>query len=173
MAYDVAGNPVFEEIREADFVPGKPEKVFDLSELDGEAFFLFLQIEGGADNAYCIPAKDNVYSRRAQWYVTSIETFSDMGFVTRLPQVDVAVRTEKAVVDGNTVFTVTLENRSGQVAYQNVLSLKSEADGRLVTPAFWSDNYFSLEPHASKTVTCTVDGEIDGVRVDFRCWNGK
>ena len=173
VAYDVAGNPVFEEIREADFLPGKPEKVFDLSELDGEAFFLFLKIEGGADNAYCIPAKDNVYSRRAQWYVTPIESFSDMGFVTRLPKVDVAVRTEKAVVDGNTVFTVTLENRSAQVAYQNVLSLKSETDGRLVTPAFWSDNYFSLEPHASKTVTCTVDGGIDGVRVDFRCWNGE
>ena len=173
VAYDAAGNPVFEEIREADFVPGKPEKIFDLSELDGAAYFLFLKIEGGADNMYCIPAKDNVYSRRSRWYVTPIDVFSDMGFVTRLPKVDVAVSTEKAEADGKTVFTVKVENKSSHIAYQNVLSLKSEADGRLVVPAFWSDNYFALEPHASKTVTCTVDGGIEGVKVDFRCWNGK
>ena len=58
-------------------------------------------------------------------------------------------------VDGN---QVTLENKSGVIAYMNILKAK-DAAGNLVVPAYWSDNFFPLLPGEKKTVTCRTDAK--------------
>jgi exo-1,4-beta-D-glucosaminidase len=58
-------------------------------------------------------------------------------------------------VDGD---KVTLTNKSDVVAYMNILKAK-DADGNLVVPAYWSDNFFPLLPGQSKTVTCKTEAE--------------
>ena len=51
---------------------------------------------------------------------------------------------------------VTVTNQSAVVAPMVILEAK-DADGNLVVPAWWSDNFFALMPGQSKTVSCRTD----------------
>ncbi|MBN2321192.1 MAG: discoidin domain-containing protein [Acidobacteria bacterium] len=54
---------------------------------------------------------------------------------------------------GNDLYTVTLSNNSSAPAVQTRIRTISSATGEDILPAFYSDNYFSLMPGESKTVT--------------------
>ena len=136
----------------------EPLPVFDLSANKKQDTFLALSLsdaEGNpvADNFYCLPAQWNSYKwNESNWYLTPITRYADLRFVTRLPAADVRCETTP-VEDG---YQVTVTNDSDVISYQNILTLKDDA-GKVLVPAFWSDNFFSLLPHESKVVTCRTD----------------
>ena len=135
--------------------------VFDLKKYDGKPHFVALQLSDAdgpvADNFYCLPAKDNEYVwDKTNWYVTPIRRYADLTFVFGQGKADVEMK-----VEGK---RVTLTNRSDVIAYQNVLKAK-DAAGKLVVPAYWSDNFFPLLPGESKTVICETEAE--GVRFEL------
>ncbi len=148
-----------------------PVPIFDLKKYKGKELFLSLTLcdkEGKqiADNFYCLPAKWNTYDwKHPDWYVTDITHYADLRFVSRLPKADLSFET---AVEGSD-YTVTVTNNSDAIAYQNVLSLKDDG-GNLIVPAFWSDNYFSLLPHQTKTVCCHVPEGVAG-KVELNGWN--
>ncbi|MBR6881649.1 MAG: glycoside hydrolase family 2 [Bacteroidales bacterium] len=153
--YDAASGLIGQETKPVtvgyrDVVP-----VFDLKRFDGKPHFVALALSDGetpvADNFYCLPAKDNEYNwKKTNWYVTPITAYADLGFAFAQPEAEVEM-----TVEGN---SVTLENKSGVIAYLNILKAK-DAEGNLVVPACWSDNFFPLLPGERKTVTCTVEAE--------------
>jgi hypothetical protein len=53
-------------------------------------------------------------------------------------------------------YTVTLENRSDYIVFQNILKALDK-DGNLAVPVYWSDNFFPLPPHEKRTVSCKTD----------------
>ena len=124
--------------------------VFDLRRFDGRPHFVALTLTDDSglavDNFYVIPAKDNEYDwKKTNWYITPITRYADLGFAFNQAGAEVEM-----TVDGN---QVTLENKSDVIAYMNILKAK-DADGNLVVPAYWSDNFFPLLPGEKKTVTC-------------------
>ena len=129
--------------------------VFDLRRFDGRPHFVALTLTGAdglaVDNFYVIPAKDNEYDwKKTNWYITPITKYADLSFAFNQPEAEVEM-----TVDGN---QVTLENKSGVIAYMNILKAK-DAAGNLVVPAYWSDNFFPLLPGEKKTVTCKTDAK--------------
>ena len=52
------------------------------------------------------------------------------------------------------VYTLRFRNTSGNLAF--FLNPQVLAGGEEIMPSFWSDNYFSLEPGASTTVSVSV-----------------
>ena len=129
--------------------------VFDLKRFDGKPHFVALALTDGetpvADNFYVLPAKDNEYEwKKTNWYITPISRYADLGFAFKQAPAEVEM-----TVDGD---KVTLTNKSGVIAYQNVLKAK-DAAGNLVAPAYWSDNFFPLLPGETKTVTCQARAE--------------
>lgn len=117
----------------------------------GEDLFVF--VEGGADNFYAVPAQGNVHDyEHSIWFQTPISTYAGLQFVTRLPAPDLKVTEDAA---GN----VTVTNDSDTVAWQIVLKIL-DRNGELVPEALWSDNFFSLPPHSSKTVSHTGKGKL-------------
>ena len=155
--YDAASRLLGEESKSVtvgyrDVVPA-----FDLRRFDGKPHFVALALTDGdtpvADNFYCLPAQDNEYEwKKTNWYITPISRYADLGFVFSQAPAEVEM-----TVEGN---RVTLTNKSGVIAFQNVLKAK-DAEGNLVVPAYWSDNFFPLLPGQSKTVTC--EGVPEGV----------
>lgn len=127
-------------------VPESPEGRFialELSDANGHIV---------ADNFYCIPARNNEYDfRHTNWYITPITEYSDMSFVSNLPQTEIDMN----VTEDGGIITVTLENDSDVISYQNILRLV-DADGNVVVPAFWSDNFVTVLPHQTKVLTCTL-----------------
>jgi Glycosyl hydrolase 2 galactose-binding domain-like/Exo-beta-D-glucosaminidase Ig-fold domain/Glycosyl hydrolases family 2/Glycosyl hydrolases family 2, TIM barrel domain len=83
----------------------------------------------------------------------------------------------------NTFLRVTLSNHTGHVALMSHLQLHQKQSGRRVLPVFYSDNYISLVPGESVTVTieaATKDLhgdepliEVDGYNVDVKPVEGS
>ncbi len=81
-----------------------------------------------------------------------------------------------------TVLTVTLNNRTPTIALMTHLQLHAKASGKRVLPVFYSDNYLSLVPGESRTITveaATKDlaGDaplllVDGFNVDVHAVDG-
>ena len=113
---------------------------------------LFVFVEGGADNAYAVPAQGNVHDwAHSGWFQTPISQYADLRYVTALPEPSLAISEE-----GN---EVTVVNEGDTVAWQIVLKLLDD-EGQLVPEACWSDNFFSLPPHGRKTVTHDGNGTV-------------
>jgi exo-1,4-beta-D-glucosaminidase len=155
--YDASSRLIGEESRPVQVSYRDVVPVFDLKRFDGKPHFVALTLTEGdtpvADNFYCLPAEDNAYDwKKTNWYITPITRYADLSFVFNQAPAEVEM-----TVDGN---RVTLENKSDVIASQLVLKAK-DAQGNLVVPAYWSDNFFPLLPGQTKTVTC--DGVPEGV----------
>jgi len=71
-------------------------------------------------------------------------------------------------------FDVTLHNPGTQVALMTHVQLRRKRDGERVLPVYYSDNYVSLVPNESRTITieaATVDLKEEGALVLVDGWN--
>ena len=123
------------------------------------------------------PVSDNFYWRSKDEYKGPWTVGGPLhgGFesLSELPKtkLDYKVKTKKE--NDRTVYSVNITNRTDKLAFFNRLKLVNPKDGSLVSPAFYSDNYFSLLPGESKDVTIeylsekmNCDIELEGVSVD-------
>jgi Exo-beta-D-glucosaminidase Ig-fold domain/Glycosyl hydrolases family 2/Glycosyl hydrolases family 2, sugar binding domain/Glycosyl hydrolases family 2, TIM barrel domain len=111
---------------------------------------------------------DNFYWRALPEHKDDLQALGTLATVTLDAS---AVRKD---ADGMTSLTVTLHNPGTTVALMTHLQLHRKSSGERVLPVFYSDNYVSLLPGESKTVTVDVDtaelkGEQPLVLVDG--WN--
>ena len=160
--FDAASKPIGQETKTVKVGYREVVPVFDLKRYDGKPHFVALAFADGdtpvADNFYVLPAKDNEYNwKKTNWYITPITAYSDLGFVFKQPKAEVEM-----TVEGD---KVTLVNKSGVISYMNILKAK-DAEGNLVVPAFWSDNFFPLLPGQTKTVTCKAEAEGMHIELD-------
>ena len=142
--------------------------VFDLKHFAGKPHFVALALEdmegnAVADNFYSVPAALTEYDwSRSNWYLTPITRYADMGFVFSQGRPDIRMD----VVQEGDQYTVTLTNRSPVIAPLVIVKAVDEK-GRLVAPAFWSDNFITLLPCQSRKISCSAP--LSGIRflIDF------
>ena len=164
--YDAESKLLFEETRTLASSYRNTVKAFDLADFQGAGHFVALELTDAdgkyiTDNFYCVGAKPNVYSwKDFNWYQTPITEYTDLKFAFAQPEAEV----EMTVEENNGTYTVTLVNKSDVVSYMNILKAK-DAAGNLVVPAYWSDNFFSLVPGQTKTVTC--EAGVKGVKIEL------
>ena len=164
--YDAESKLLLEETRTIPSAYRKNVKAFDLAKFNGTPHFVALEVadvDGKVitDNFYCVGAKPNNYSwKDFTWYNTLILEYTDLKFAFAQPEAEV----EMTVKENNGTYTVTLVNKSDVISYMNILKAK-DAAGNLVVPAYWSDNFFSLLPGQTKTVTC--EAGVKGVKVEL------
>jgi hypothetical protein len=77
-------------------------------------------------------------------------------------------------IAGKSLFEVTLHNPGTQIALMTHLQLRRKSSGERVLPVYYSDNYVSLVPNESRTITIEaamgdLEGEAALVAVDG--WN--
>ena len=84
------------------------------------------------------------------------------------PRLKVKVRRTSGKV-GEDRVEVTLRNTSGKIAFFNQLQV-FDADGNSVKPAFYSDNFFTLMPGCTKTVTIDMK-KGSGSSLTLKGWN--
>ena len=169
--YDASSALVNEAQTAVSAEPRAPKAVFE--DVQGPCFVYLELLDADqnvvADNFYCIPAEGNEFNwKKADWSFTPTSKYADMTFVSALPQADVKVAVE--VVDGT--LKVTLTNASDVLAYQNVLKLK-DAKGGLLPSVLWSDNFFTLYPGQTKTITCPIPQGAGEAELCLEGWNIK
>ena len=153
--YDSASRIICDKSLSVAAADNSSEKIFELPGHEGGVFLALELSENDkviADNFYCIPAKNNVYNtKKATWYYTPITEYADMNFVSSLPEAEVKMSTRRNP-EG---YEVTLTNSSDVISYQNILRIE-DGNGEVIVPAIWSDNFVTVLPGQTKTISCKV-----------------
>ena len=146
------------EDKQIEVAPGKVVKVFDVNTSGAPAAFLFLNLTddqgtASATNEYFIIAENDTYDwPKSNWVHTPIMKYASYamldGMCTRTCELSV-----KPSAEG--LYEATVSNPSDKVAFMIRLTAKDQ-NGDLICPAYWSDNYLTLAPGESRTVTCRM-----------------
>jgi len=111
---------------------------------------------------------ENFYWRALPGHQDDLTALGELGTVT------LDTKVARREVAGKSFIDVTLHNSETQVALMTHLQLCRKSDGKRVLPVYYSDNYVSLVPNESRTITIEVatadlKGEVALVLVDG--WN--
>ncbi len=124
-------------------------------------------------------ANGNLLSTNFYWQHVAQDQLDGL---MKLPRVVLDAEASSRTEGDKTLFTVTLHNNTNNIALLSHLQLHQKKSGRRVLPVFYSDNYISLVPGESSTVTieaATKDlqgdqplVEVDGFNVDVKPVDG-
>jgi hypothetical protein len=98
----------------------------------------------------------------------------ELADLNKLPAVTLDVQAEQKDADGKRLLTVTLHNPTANLAVMTHLQLRRQKSGERVLPVFYSDNYISLVPNETRTITIEADlSQFNGedALVIFDGWN--
>jgi beta-mannosidase len=118
-------------------------------------------------------AGGNLLSTNFYWQNVAQDDFRPL---EQLPAVSLKVTAELQGNADRTSLAVTLHNGTTSIALMTHLQLHAKSSGKRILPAFYSDNYLSLVPGETRTVTIECASrllagdtplvEIDGFNVD-------
>lgn len=98
----------------------------------------------------------------------------DLTDLNKLPEVTLTAEVaSKDTPDGKRLLTVTVHNPTASIALMAHLQLR-RASGERVLPAYYSDNYISLLPNESRTITIEADAKAfhgENALIVFDGWN--
>jgi len=119
---------------------------------------------------------DNFYWRALPQQQDNLQALNQLAGIT------LEAKATRADADGKCLLTITLHNPGTQVALMAHLQLRRKQSGDRVLPVFYSDNYVSLVPNESKTITieaaeADLKGDsplvvVDGWNVEGASFNG-
>lgn len=98
----------------------------------------------------------------------------DLKALASLPTVTLDAKGTRSDVRGKSLLTVTLHNPGVQVALMAHLQLRRKSSGERVLPVYYSDNYVSLLPNETRTISievATSDLKGEGALVLVDGWN--
>jgi mannosylglycoprotein endo-beta-mannosidase len=161
LLYDLHGKQLSESQISLNLNPN--EKILteriDLPGRDDEIYFLKLKLEDNSgiidDNFYWLSAKPHSYER-----------------LNELKEVGIIAKTERGPGDK---INISFSNPTDEPAF--FLRIKvTRGDGELISPVFFSDNYFTLMPGETKTVTLELQNEVfrhqqDDLQLVVDGWN--
>ena len=106
-------------------------------------YFVKLQLHDAAGKLL----SDNFYWRAVA------EHPDDLQALNQLPVVTLDAKVTRHDADGKCFLDVTLHNPTSQIALMAHLQLRRQNSGERVLPVYYTDNYVSLAPGESKTIT--------------------
>lgn len=102
--------------------------------------------------------------------------FATLTALNSLPEVPLKSSVTESSANGRRILRVIVSNPTKSLAFQTALRAYSRKDGSDILPVLWDDNYISLLPGESRTVTATMaeqDLHGDEPAVEVSGWNVK
>lgn len=122
-------------------------------------YFVALTLTRGdtvvSNNFYWLSSKaEKINFDGYQWYYTPTSTFADYSALATLPPATVTASLGAPQMNGaNATAQVTLKNTGSGLAFFTRLTLLAGKGGKPVRPVLWQDNYVSLLPGETRTLT--------------------
>lgn len=179
--YDVHWNKLYSDEKVVDAASDSSQRVLDLpkSLQTGAARILFIQLTltdaAGrvvSRNFYWVPEVLTTFDwAKSDYKDTPAARYEDLSTLTHLPQAAVTAHAEMKNTAGSGEIHLHLKNTSGALAFQISAAVRT-AQGALIAPVLWSDNWIELAPHGSTTLTALLpkDAPLDA-RVELDGWN--
>ena len=154
---------IFKEVKDVEVGPNTAAQIASLPAINGLAPVYFLDLKladnaGGlvAENFYWLSTKKDVMNYPAtEWFVTPIREFADFTALERLPLVTLKIISGFDQAGADQQVRVTLQNQTDAIAFFVHLSVVGRQSGMAVLPIYWEDNYISLLPGESKTLSAS------------------
>ena len=123
-------------------------------------------------NFYWVPGTLTTFNwQKTDYTHTPAERFEDLTALTHLQQATVQSQAEIVTTPRGREVRVQLKNGSGALAFQVHAAVRT-ADGGLIAPVLWSDNWIELTPGESTTLTAVLpDAEKETPVVEVEGWN--
>jgi len=128
-----------------------------------------------SSNFYWLPKKlDDLDWANTKYFYTPAFQYSDMTALQQLPPAEVQYSTHIEVKGGEQIVHVALRNSGKSLAFMTHLRVTYGRNSDDVAPILWDDNYISLMPGESTTVTGSfrtrdLHGGVPVVKVEG--WN--
>jgi exo-1,4-beta-D-glucosaminidase len=175
--YDTKSKIVFEKTVNFDLLAGA-EKILPLDNFKGVVFLslqLFDEKENiVASNFYWLSEKQDVFAwDKTFWAYTPMKSYADFKPINSLSVHEVKLSYTKEISGSEAIITATLTNNE-TIAFFSTLTLTNK-ESIIVRPVFWSENYFSLLPGETKSITCRLskDSLEEGSKLLLSGWNVK
>lgn len=147
-----------EDNQQIEVSAGTVVKVFDIDTSRAPAAFLFLKLTDNqgtelTTNEYFLVAENDTYDwSKTTWVNTPITKYASYAMLDSL----LTKTCELSVKPSSKgLYEATVSNPSDKVAFMIRLTAKDQ-NGELICPAYWSDNYLTLAPGESRTVSCRM-----------------
>lgn len=151
--------------------PDSSTRVFSLPEIAGLSgtYFVSLTLGDVSRNFYWLSSKAETLDwNKSTWYHTPTKTFADYSALNSLPLVELQASAGNA--QGSTAVKIT--NPGKTLAFGVRLKLVRPSDGEEILPVLWEDNYFSLLPGETRTISATWQSK-ESPRLEVQGWNVK
>ena len=166
--YDIDSKELLNIVVDINADADSSKRLFKIPSLDGLSMTYFLDLrllneqgEEIGDNFYWLSQKEDVLDYDAVLgdftFHTPSKEFADLRQLNTLPKAELEIKEAQKKTADSLVYTVTLRNKSDKISFLTELHLISKESGETVLPVIWSDNYISLLPSETKTVTANVE----------------
>jgi exo-1,4-beta-D-glucosaminidase len=143
-------------------VPGDSSmRVFNLPEPVGisGAYFADLRLmdAGGhpvSTNLYWLSSQPDVLADTSTWYMTPVKKYADYTALRSMPNAGVSATARFSSSSGTGQARVTLTNPGRSIAFFMRMQITGRVDEEAL-PVLWEDNYISLLPGETRTITAT------------------
>jgi beta-mannosidase len=130
---------------------------YDLVQVPGSTTIKVAESQSGGrgSNIYFVKldlldARSEILSTNFYWQSTVEDDFSGL---MQMPTATIEVKADSHVEGESTVLTVRLSNPTKTIALMTHLQLHQKESGKRVLPVLYSDNYISLVPGETRSVT--------------------
>ncbi len=179
--YDLNWKELYKAEGSVDSAPDSVQRVFALPEnlYSGaeRLFFIDLSLADAAGhvvshNFYWVPGTLTSFNwGRTDYTHTPAARHEDLTALASLPQAKVAAHAEIAATAHGREISLHLDNHSAALAFQLHAAVRT-AEGGLIAPVFWSDNWIELTPGETTTLTAQLpEGETGAPTVQIEGWN--
>jgi exo-1,4-beta-D-glucosaminidase len=125
----------------------------------GAAYFVDLRLTdaGGkpiSSNFYWLSTHPDVLADTSTWYMTGVKSYADYTALRSMPPAELKTTARFSSNAGTGTARVTLRNTSQSIAFFTRLQVTGK-EGEEAVPVLWEDNYLSLLPGETRTVTAT------------------
>ncbi|WP_439183240.1 glycoside hydrolase family 2 protein [Carboxylicivirga taeanensis] len=181
--FDIHSKLVFTKEVQLDMQAHSSGLAFEMPHLEGvtETYFINLELRNEnkelvTDNFYWLSTKaDELLFEETTWVYTPPKDYANLKGLNGMPDVEVNVAWEQSSDADGVYYECQLENTSDQIAFFIEAAVVDKATNQMVVPVFWDDNYVSLMPNETKTITARLSGDIlpDNVELRVEGWNLK
>ncbi|WP_163175125.1 sugar-binding domain-containing protein [Bacteroides sp. 51] len=178
--FSIDSKPVYEEEIAFSTEPNSSKKIFTIENTLKNSF-VSLNIynaagEQIAENFYCLSSIPNEYDwKKTDWVGTPMTGFADFKDLRKMPNVDLKLNTSLQDSKNGKLIRLEIENPSSTIALFTCLKLK-DAQGEIVCPSYWDDNYISILPGEKVVLHCDTDNakpDTNGLIITASGYNVK
>ena len=122
-----------------------------------------------AENIYWESTTDDDLGKNDDQFTTKLVKWADLTALDHMPQTKLDTVASMAGSSDDRTATITLTNKSNHIAFFVRLELTKGLDGEEILPITYEDNYVTLFPHQSWTITAHFrDSQIVGATPALR-----